>query len=427
MRFPEKNLELAHTNQSAEMCFSIRGTKPTPNWPAMCFLLFNKIFSKRFCSSTPKGLLSLFLIGISLPLLQSNADDQTSHTMVYFEKNRYGGWPAAHGIWAWENEILVGFTSGHYKDQGERHHIDTNKPVRHMQARSLDGGETWRVEDPNSKEQLLPEGQALHGTELPDIPLPEWQVSPSNIDFTHPDFALALKLNDNSVGPSRFYLSYNRGHDWTGPFRVPAMNGLKIAARTDYLIDTSARCLLFLTAAKSNDREGRPFVAEISDHGDQWHFLSWIDEEPDGFLIMPSSIRLGLEELFTVVRHRGSEKRNLQAYHSRDNGRTWQRAIDPVDNLGAGNPPSLVQLPNKNLCVTYGLRAAPYRICAKISRDGGHSWGPEQIIRNDGSGPDLGYPRAIVRPDGKIVIVYYFSDASTGPERYIAASIWTPN
>gem|GEM_PF-4111678 len=38
---------------------------------------------------------------------------------------------------------------------------------------------------------------------------------------------------------------------------------------------------------------------------------------------------------------------------------------------------------------------------------------------------DLGYPRTVQRPDGKIVTMYYFNDASS-KERYIAATIWRP-
>ena len=37
---------------------------------------------------------------------------------------------------------------------------------------------------------------------------------------------------------------------------------------------------------------------------------------------------------------------------------------------------------------------------------------------------DLGYVRSVQRPDGKIVTVYYFWDRKTGPERYLAATIW---
>jgi hypothetical protein len=63
---------------------------------------------------------------------------------------------------------------------------------------------------------------------------------------------------------------------------------------------------------------------------------------------------------------------------------------------------------------------------ARLSSDGGTSWGDEIVLRNDGGGRDIGYPRSIQRPDGRVVTIYYFWDEKTGPERYIAASNWTP-
>ena len=36
------------------------------------------------------------------------------------------------------------------------------------------------------------------------------------------------------------------------------------------------------------------------------------------------------------------------------------------------------------------------------------------MVWNDGSGRDIGYPRIVQRPDGKIVMVYYFMDEETG-------------
>ena len=47
------------------------------------------------------------------------------------------------------------------------------------------------------------------------------------------------------------------------------------------------------------------------------------------------------------------------------------------------------------------------------------------ILRSDASDWDLGYTRSVQRPDGKIVTVYYYNDA-TAPERYIGGTIWTP-
>jgi N-acyl-D-amino-acid deacylase len=42
-------------------------------------------------------------------------------------------------------------------------------------------------------------------------------------------------------------------------------------------------------------------------------------------------------------------------------------------------------------------------------------------------GRDLGYPRSVQRSDGKVVTVYYFWEEKTGPERFIAASLWAPS
>ena len=33
------------------------------------------------------------------------------HVVVYQEEGRFGGWPANHGAWSWDDEIVVGFGS----------------------------------------------------------------------------------------------------------------------------------------------------------------------------------------------------------------------------------------------------------------------------------------------------------------------------
>ena len=63
---------------------------------------------------------------------------------IYREPGRYAGWPANYGIWAWDNEIVVGFTVGYHKSDAGFHRRDPNKPFVGMQARSFDGGETWK-------------------------------------------------------------------------------------------------------------------------------------------------------------------------------------------------------------------------------------------------------------------------------------------
>jgi hypothetical protein len=68
------------------------------------------------------------------------------HITIYKEPGRYAAWPANYGIWSWGNEIVVGFTSGYHLTDGGFHARDRSKPFTTMQARSLDGGETWQTE-----------------------------------------------------------------------------------------------------------------------------------------------------------------------------------------------------------------------------------------------------------------------------------------
>lgn len=363
--------------------------------------------------------------------LTLQAEERTldvKHVKVYYEPGRFGGWPANHGMWSWGNELLVGFSRGWYKDLGpERHAIDRERPEEHLLARSLDGGETWTIENPAEKGYLIPEGKSLHGVELPGVAVKPLIDCPGDIDFTHAGFAMTLRMNDVDGGQSRFYYSYDRGKNWEGPFRFPNFETKGVSARTDYIVNGPGDCMVFLTAAKSDGTEGRPFCARTTDGAATWGLVSWIGPEPeDGFAIMPSTVRLSEREIFTVVRRRMGPRRWQIAYLSEDNGETWRPMPDPVDTLGEGNPPSLIKLEDGRLCLTYGYRAKPFSICARISADGGKSWSGELVLRNDGLNRDIGYCRSVQRPDGRIVTTYYFSDAESNPDRFIGATIWSP-
>ncbi|KPL25922.1 MAG: hypothetical protein AMJ72_12960 [Acidithiobacillales bacterium SM1_46] len=348
------------------------------------------------------------------------------HVTVYREPGRFGGWPANHGIWSWGDEILVGFSAGYYKDQGpDRHAIDHDKPEEHLLARSLDGGETWKIENPAAQGVLIPQGKALHGTVPPGLQGEESVNCPGGIDFTHPDFAMTVRMSDVDAGPSRFYYSTDRGKTWNGAFELPLFGQKGIAARTDYIVNGKHDCMLFLTAAKSNGREGRPLCARTTDGGKTWSFVSWIAPEPKGFSIMPSSVRLSETGILTAVRRREGPKRWIDAYLSEDNGETWRFLNTPVADTGVGNPPCMIMLKDGRICLTYGYRGEPYSIRARLSSDDGKTWGEDIILRDDGGCRDLGYTRTVQRTDGKIVTVYYFNDHKD-EERYIAATIWDP-
>jgi hypothetical protein len=348
--------------------------------------------------------------------------------VIYRQAGRFGGWPANHGIWRWGDEILVGFSAGYFKDHGPQlHAIDHDWPEEHLLARSRDGGETWTIENPSAAGALIPVGKALHGVTPPGLKEKPWRDCPGGINFQDPNFALTVRMTDVDSGPSRFSYSTDRGHHWEGPFRLPLFGQPGIAARTDYIVNAPADCMLFLTAAKADGKEGRPLCVRTTDGGKTWRFRSWIGPEPQGFAIMPATVRFDGTELLTAIRRHAGEKHWIETYRSRDDGLSWSLDTVPAPDLGEGNPASLTLLADGRLGLVYGYRARPFTIRARLSRDRGRSWENEIILRDDGGGRDLGYPRSVQRSDGKIVTVYYFWDRATGPERYIAATVWDPN
>src|SRR5438552_17126624 len=113
------------------------------------------------------------------------------HLLIYHEKGRFGGWPANHGIWSWGNEILVGFEAGYFRDNASGHAIDYSRPAEHVLARSLDGGETWKIERP---EGLRPPA----GMQVAGVPTGEGGKEPADcpggIDFSSPGFAFTARM-----------------------------------------------------------------------------------------------------------------------------------------------------------------------------------------------------------------------------------------
>ncbi len=340
------------------------------------------------------------------------------HGFVYKEPGKFGGWPANHGMWSWGDEMLVGFEVGHFRDTEKGHAIDYTKPAEHVLARSTDGGKTWKIERPEGLKP--PPGVKVAGVPTgPDgRPLMD---SPGGFDFTQPGFVLTARMESHQGGQSRFYVSRDKGRSWQGPFRLPDFGQAHgTAARTDYLVNSKHDLTMFITVAKSNGREGRVMAVRTRDGAKTWTMESFVTPEPEGndYAIMPSSIRLKNGSIITAVRYR----KYIEIYRSDDDAKTWRSLGQAVDTL-SGNPPSMIQLKDGRIALTYGHRAKPYGIRAKLSKDEGKTWGEEIVLRDDGGNWDLGYPRTVQRTDGKLVTVYYYNTAANA-ERFIGYTIW---
>src|SRR5438876_10900322 len=101
-----------------------------------CADLLSKLNGRRHDRRLAHWLSDLLLLTPSTFLAAPDAAFR--QVKVYAVPGRFGGWPANHGLWSWGNEILVGFSAGHYKDLGPgTHNIDHGQPEEHLLARSL--------------------------------------------------------------------------------------------------------------------------------------------------------------------------------------------------------------------------------------------------------------------------------------------------
>src|SRR5439155_1480586 len=173
------------------------------------------------------------------------------------------------------------------------------------------------------------------------------------------------------------------------------------------------------------------FMSHTKDGGLHWEFAAWTTPDPgEGFSIMPSTIRLSKTGLVTTVRHEDSHRKGpnwIEAYASQDDGKSWHYLSRPAPDTGdhSGNPPSMVRLKDGRLAVTYGHRSPPFEMRARLSSDGGATWGREILLRGGAGAWDIGYPRTVQRADGKLVTAYYWAVAPM-QERTIEATSWDP-
>lgn len=354
-----------------------------------------------------------------------------TRSIVYREPGRFAGWPANYGMWAWGEEVVSIFAVGRLGPDTGLHPRDRSRPFVPVVARSRDGGRTWSHERFTG---VIPGGvQTLSGDEHVDEPLqigPRLDestfVAPEPIDFTDPE-TIVLVARTGIVDGARswFYVSRDRARSWTGPHPLGTFGQRAVAARTD-LVPLGPRAALFqLTTGKADGSEGRIRSVWTGDGGRTFEPRGWVGDEPEGWAIMPSSLRSADGTILCARRCSGGGVHWIDLYASADQGQTWRPVATPVPDAGAGgNPPALVGLADGRLVLVYGSRAEPYGLRAMISRDRGSTWSGT-VITDDTAVRDLGYPRAAVLDDGSVLAVFYSNDAARS-ERFIEAVRWVP-
>lgn len=374
---------------------------------------YNRSAARRACVAVL--LSSLFAASLPQAFAQqrSSAKPDVEHSVVAHDPALFHGWPANEGMWLWGDEILVGYNTGDYLHREGKHSLDPDVPLRLTFSRSLDGGKTWTRQSEHS---------ALGFSKPSRTPPP----NPTAHDLSDPSFALKMRYNN-------FHTSTDRGRTWQGPFRFAFDDVQTLTARTSYIVTGENSALVFITSQPEqlNIRQGNCFVAQTLDGGKTFEFLSWIGDNyvPDDaegkpvHSIMPNAVQLSDGTLLCALRQRIDRKKWTDVFQSTDAGKSWQH-LSQVER-GSSNPVSLVELPDGRIAAIYGWRNKPLGLRAKLSSDGGKTWSSDIVLRDDGASWDIGYVQAKARPDGTVVIVYYYTTEAL-PEQHIAATLWKP-
>jgi len=343
------------------------------------------------------------------------------HFTIYRNAREFCSWPFNGGMWKLKNEeLLVAFvkTPCDYSVAANLRHTRIETFGKLAAARSSDGGASWGEPEPIA-DQIQLSDDLVYG-------------KPGNYstpyDFSDPDTIISCFSTPNTADPNAkawIRISGDGGRNWGPAVLLPHCQIPRYQGRPSYVVRPDGAILLFLTAKPTHAAYDMPLVFISFTGGCQWGLFSFMPGSDLYRTICPSPVVLGDGRIAVAVRC----KLDVNAvwdelYVSDDGGVSWSFVSRINDH---GDTVHLTAMKDGRLFAIYGFRLHSYGLRAKISEDGGVTWGPEIIVRDDGGSYDLGYPRAVELSDGSILASYYFNDRTdpvqvNGGVRYIAGT-----
>jgi hypothetical protein len=357
---------------------------------------------------------------LELPLRAAACD----HGIVYRDDRAFCGWPFYCGLWKFpDGDIAAGFKDipSTYAADGDISHARlTVGQGRLFLIRSRDDGQTWDADSRQPVFDLADDALRIareHG---------ESYAGHAPLDFLDPRVvvisgALPALLKPNS----RAWIRASAAGGRTGrpPILLP-LGGLRnLTGHGPPTVRADGMCLLGLSTTSADGWTNRPLVYASTD-GIEWHFLSFVTAAIEGgsatsdragplifgairhFYTRPLALRDGRILASVRFQREATGVMWTDVFESEDGARTW-RFLSRVNDWGA--PGDLVETSDGRIVCVYGYRLPPPGIRARVSEDGGRTWGRELVLRDDGGSWDLGYPRVIETSPGKLLAVYYMN------------------
>ena len=90
------------------------------------------------------------------------------------------------------------------------------------------------------------------------------------------------------------------------------------------------------------------------------------------------------------------------------------------------HPAHLLELSDGRLLITLGARNEGIRgVLARVSDDGGESWGWPRLVVDMRTTHDVGYPSSVELEDGSIVTAYYSGGIPEHNRYHMGVARWT--
>ncbi len=155
----------------------------------------------------------------------------------------------------------------------------------------------------------------------------------------------------------------------------------------------------------------RAWLAFSRDQGGTWHDATPVgDSDTNEVVVLPRSTGEWLAVARTQLDH------HLVLWRSRDEGRSWISPTAITDSMQ--HPGDLTAVDGDRIVLTYGIRnRGKTGIGARLSTNGGQTWGAPVVLARFDNATDCGYPSTVRGTDGQMLTACY-SNASAMAEGY---------
>lgn len=377
------------------------------------------------------------------------APSQVDHAVVYRREDEFCSWPFTSGFWETADGTLianfatrnVSYASG----DAIRHDVlgrNSSNP-RTVTVRSRDRGRTWEAPQYNVMAGPGGEGRGLSREEMPTRFSEPVDYLDSNVLVSSGSMGGFATAGTQATAR----LSRDGGQTWGETILVPLDHLPSTTGVNSTLVRPDGRLLMFLFSVDKDNSHRRPLVYGSTNEGREFHFMSYIVPREDPFgnadgdyddpsvafvghrWFYPRGYLLPNGRILCITRCQRDPTGVMwsEVFYSDDGGDTWG-FLSRINDFGA--PGNLVPMPDGRIVAVYGYRLMPAGIRATVSEDGGKTWGPEIIVRDDGGSWDLGYPNSWLVDERTIGTLYYFNSKddpvqANGGVRHIQRSIFS--